>query len=284
MLDFHLHSNRSDGELSPLDLARHALTSGLTGFSITDHNYISPEYPQIADLANSFDAFYVPGVEISTRHRKTGASLHILGYGQQMNIEKLNKYLEPVRDGYNKRAINIIRKLNQEYPGLELDFGRELERSGSSYVSRNWLALEFKKRTGDTRSIKEIMPTIFAPDQADFMPDTTEAINTILACGGYPVLAHPGRIPKADLKTAGQIIKDLKPTGLAGIEAYYVSHDVEQVSFFLELAENLDMKISGGSDWHGPKFTPTKKLGCPLGINQLDKLPPELKPATNPNQ
>lgn len=40
-IDLHVHSNQSDGTLSPKELVRHALSCGLSAFALTDHDNIN---------------------------------------------------------------------------------------------------------------------------------------------------------------------------------------------------------------------------------------------------
>ena len=48
-----------------------------------------------------------------------------------------------------------------------------------------------------------------------------------------------------------RIILELVSYGLAGIEAYYPSHSVEQTELYLELADKMDLIVTGGTDFHG---------------------------------
>ena len=38
MVDLHVHSNKSDGTLSPSELVAYAVEKGLTAFALTDHD------------------------------------------------------------------------------------------------------------------------------------------------------------------------------------------------------------------------------------------------------
>ena len=68
----------------------------------------------------------------------------------------------------------------------------------------------------------------------------------IMKAGGLPVMAHP--------LTAGnpeEMIGELEPVGLAGIEVYYARYLPEQVAYLLGLAQKYGLIPTGGTDYHG---------------------------------
>ena len=99
-------------------------------------------------------------------------------------------------------------------------------------------------------------------------PNPYEAIECIKGCGGFSVLAHPGRIelPQGELR---RLIEGLAAQGLAGIETVYTSHTKEQTDYFTALAKSLRLLETGGSDTHQedethaigkPYFSPSEAL------------------------
>ena len=63
--------------------------------------------------------------------------------------------------------------------------------------------------------------------------------------GGIASLAHPGRT-----KIDGRIAA-LREAGLDAIEAYHSDHDAAARDGYLALARGLDLRVTGGSDFHG---------------------------------
>jgi len=72
MIDLHMHTVFSDGELIPSELARRAEAIGLKGMAITDHgdfsnmDHIIPRLVKVSEYMNSLPGIRVlPGIEIT---------------------------------------------------------------------------------------------------------------------------------------------------------------------------------------------------------------------------
>ena len=104
---------------------------------------------------------------------------------------------------------------------------------------------------------------------ARYKPDIEDAIRTVAAAGGVTVVAHPwGR--------KGHVTEErfaaLKAAGLAGIEVDHQEHDEAARDALRSIAVNLDLVVTGSSDYHG-----TRKDRNDLGSNstaedQLERL------------
>jgi hypothetical protein len=84
-----------------------------------------------------------------------------------------------------------------------------------------------------------------------------EVIQTIVAAGGVPVLAHPAHSGP----TAVGAAPDLVRFGLRGIEVYYPDHSPQDVKDLLALSSIYELIATGGSDFHGPCFDRGGALG-----------------------
>jgi hypothetical protein len=73
-----------------------------------------------------------------------------------------------------------------------------------------------------------------------------EVFELIRDAGGLPVLAHPGR----DF-TIGEIRRWVDD-GLAGVEIRHPANGPAERRALEDLAAELDLVRTGGSDWHGP--------------------------------
>ena len=77
-----------------------------------------------------------------------------------------------------------------------------------------------------------------------------EAIEVILKAGGIPVIAHPYIINHGQSLDQEEIAR-LKNVGLKGVEVYQTKHNKKITKKYKKIAEDLDLLITGGSDYHG---------------------------------
>ena len=101
-------------------------------------------------------------------------------------------------------------------------------------------------------------------------PTTQEAIGLVLEGGGVPVVAHPVRLMISDPAAERSALQELKTAGLAGLEVYHSDHSARLQSYYLGLAEELDLLPTGGSDFHGD-IKPNVQLG--RGIQDNVRVP-----------
>lgn len=82
-VDLHIHSNCSDGKLSPEEIIKQAKEKGLKYYSICDHNtveaYTKPEVIKEKSI--------IPAIEFDCWYQ--GVLIHILGYGIDPNNKEL---------------------------------------------------------------------------------------------------------------------------------------------------------------------------------------------------
>jgi 3',5'-nucleoside bisphosphate phosphatase len=73
-----------------------------------------------------------------------------------------------------------------------------------------------------------------------------EAVEAIYGSGGLPVIAHPGLSEAIE-----KLVPELLVYGLQGMEAYHKSHSPGVIQFICSLAEQHDLIVTGGTDFHG---------------------------------
>src|SRR5207244_9470253 len=76
-VDLHLHTDHSDGRLSPSQLVRAAADAGLTTIAVTDHD-TTAGLAAVARAARSARLDCVPGIEITAIH--DGRDIHVLAH------------------------------------------------------------------------------------------------------------------------------------------------------------------------------------------------------------
>ncbi|MEG2200456.1 MAG: hypothetical protein RRY25_09275, partial [Anaerovorax sp.] len=94
------------------------------------------------------------------------------------------------------------------------------------------------------------------------------AIELIKGAGGIAVLAHPMKIAYKNKNQEGSfydklwpLLLELKGQGLGGMECYYSSHLISETQRLIEMAEKAGLKISAGTDFHGPDLNKEIEIG-----------------------
>ena len=79
---------------------------------------------------------------------------------------------------------------------------------------------------------------------------TEDVVAFARASGGIPVLAHPIRLSLPRI-TEAAMFEHLQRSGLAGLEVYHSEHPPALQAYYRELAAELNLLPTGGSDFHG---------------------------------
>ncbi|MDD3119437.1 MAG: PHP domain-containing protein, partial [Victivallales bacterium] len=134
-IDFHIHSNVSDGSFSPTEIVRAALARDLGAVALTDHDSVSGIDEFLAAAAGT-GLTAVPGVEISSL--LSGREIHILGFFLDPHHPELLEFLARIRTGRNERNAEIIRRLHSL--GYELTLEEVTAAAGGESVGRLHMA------------------------------------------------------------------------------------------------------------------------------------------------
>jgi hypothetical protein len=97
-------------------------------------------------------------------------------------------------------------------------------------------------------------------------PPPEQVIDAIHRAGGLASLAHPGRT-RIDAR-----IPDLAAAGLDAIEVYHSDHDAAAVERYRAMARELDVLITGGSDFHGDPARGVRPGSAALPDEQWQRL------------
>jgi 3',5'-nucleoside bisphosphate phosphatase len=135
--------------------------------------------------------------------------------------------------------------------GLPVDVRPILEDARTHHtrsVGRPFLARAMVD-AGHVATTREAFDLWLGQDRPAFVeragPSPEDVIRVIHDAGGIVSLAHPGRT-----KIDGRIAS-LRAAALDAIEAYHSDHDEPTVQGYVALARQLDLLVSGGSDFHG---------------------------------
>lgn len=247
-IDLHLHTTHSDGSFSTREVMTFAKQAGVTALAITDHDIVEG-IAEATAIGAELGIEVVPGVEISSRLGES--ELHILGYFLNWTDPLLAQRLSSLRDSRHTRNPKIVQRLNEL--GIPITYEEVRALAGTESVGRPHIARLLMEKKFVT-SAKEAFDRYLANGRPAFvdreLPEPAQAVQWIREAGGVPVLAHPTwvRTSADGLRT---LIRELKATGLGGIEVHYSTHTPSQTTEYLDLAKQCDLVVTGGSDFHG---------------------------------
>ena len=269
--DLHVHTNESDGTCSPEKLVKEAMRAGLYAVGIVDHDTVNALAPAMA-AAKSSGLEIIPGIELTSQY--DGQEIHILGYFIDYRDERLLEKLVLVRQDRVERVKKIVDNLREM--GLNLDPQAVFDISGNATVGRMHVARALVKE-GLVSSTNEVFQKYIGDKSPayvlGFKFSPAEAIKLIKDSGGVAVLAHPYVIHNDSL------IPQFAKEGLMGLEAYYPEHSQSMINFYLGLAKDLGLLVTGGSDFHG-----SAKPGVKFGKVKIPwELVEKLKAASRQN-
>ncbi len=249
LIDLHTHSTASDGTFSPEELVKMAYRKGLKALALTDHDTVSG-LETAEHTARSLGLSFVPGVEISVKFEGPG-HCHLLGYFIDYRHEELLRTLRRLHEAREKRNEKMVEKL--QALGIPITLEELQKAAGGGEIGRPHMA-KILVQKGIVRDFDEAFEKYLAKGRPAYVPKARltaeEAITMIRKAGGLTSLAHPyylGLSPEA----TRDYVASLKEKGLLAVEAYYTDHDEAYTAFCLELAEEFELLVTGGSDFHG---------------------------------
>lgn len=252
-IDLHLHTTCSDGTLTPAECVARARARGLTIIAITDHDTIDG-IASAQEAAAGTELWVLPGIEFNTDYHEK--EVHVLGYGFDPQAPALQGALVDMKEGRRQRNYAILDRLAEL--GLPLEAKRVEEFARGEIVARPHLARAMVQ-AGYVGSVQEAFDIYLKKDGSAFVERESltpqQACRAIRESGGLPVLAHPAKLEYQ------QLIAELLPCGLRGLEAYHPEQSPPQRRALRNTAARLGLLVTGGSDSHGPASGRSVELG-----------------------
>ncbi|TDX59268.1 hypothetical protein C7959_101155 [Orenia marismortui] len=244
-IDLHIHTTASDGSFTPSELLEEAKRRELSTIAITDHDTVAG-IEEAIERGKELGIEVIPGIELTTYYQ--GQRVDILGYQIDYHNQELLAIIDNLQNSREVRAKQILAKLSNL--GIELDFARLKEIAGETGVGRPHIA-RLMVEEEHVSEMQEAFDNYLEDGGPAYVPKyqlkPEDAIELIQGAGGIVVLAHPGIIDN------NEIVKELiNYEGLTGIEVYYSKHSKEETEYYLSLAQEKELIITGGSDCHGP--------------------------------
>lgn len=258
-IDFHTHTNFSDGVSTPEYLAKVAALNGLDIIAITDHDKIEG-YERCKKEGQKWGLIVLPGVEIST------SRYHILGIRIDTRNKRLRAFLNYSAEAQKKVATARISLLRTK--GIPITLEKLVSAFPKSRLGKYnlfWTIFQdeeckrFFRDKGETITYKLYNQCLKDRKGKEIVDKNTsitpeDSINEIHNAGGIAIIAHPFK----EIKSIDEMEK-LKAAGIDGLEIQPNYND--RNNLFRKYALENNLLITFGSDWHGGLF----------GRNMLDR-------------
>jgi len=279
-IDLHVHSVNSDGTDSTEAIIESSIELQLEAICISDHEYLT-KVPQQNNIE------IIQGVEISVSWdllddtNKFGGT-HLLVYF--LNEESpLDKKLHELRKNKIERNYSIIDNLEEFEIYIDK---KDLDSLETKVPGRPHIA-ELMVKKNYVSNISEAFSKYLGNGKIDGIDNhqlgIKEIINLAKQSKSLVFLAHPHTLMSNKLYSKSDnwidnkfhnYIQTLKDMDIDGIEVYYPGYSHNTINTLLEVCENQNLLVSGGSDFHGSR-KPNNLLG--IGYeNSPIKVPYEL--------
>ena len=246
MIDLHLHTTASDGRCTPRELVERVAAAGVSVMAVTDHD-TTAAVAEVRAIALESGMQAISGIEITAVEE--GRDLHVLGYMFDPSNEALGAFLLTQRATRIARVEAIRSRLAAL--GVPVDLGplvRQGTRESGRSVGRPQVA-QAMVDAGHVAGTQEAFDRWLGNGRPGCVPRAGPApervIEVIHQAGGIASLAHPGKLGLAAR------IPSLAEAGLDAVEAFHPDHDAPLVSQYVQIARDLDLLLTGGSDFHG---------------------------------
>lgn len=264
IIDMHTHTNYSDGDLSPQELIRLAIDKRIGTLAITDHDTIEgiEKVNRNENIIVDSGIEIINGIELSAKTDK--GRMHILGYGIDLKNKALNKKMIDLKDNSINSVLSIMEQIKRDY-GIRFGYDDIKELVNANHnLGRPDLAklcVKYGYATSSQDAFdKYLIDAHNKTRQTSKGLQYQECLELIKNSGGIPVLAHPKSLELSE-KEFLILLREMINCGLKGIEVYHSSHSKEEMNYYLEIANQYGLLISGGSDFHGKTVKPDIELG-----------------------
>ena len=238
--DLHLHTNRSDGRLTPEALISEAIACGLDVIALTDHDLTADIQPGLYQRDDK-ELFIIQGAEVTGVHE--GREYHLLVYFPHQVPEAFKNFCQQQMAARRRRYQTAVENLGLD----DIRTPDDYESEGTLALTRQHLA-QALVAAGHASSLHDAFQNFANRDNVPIMDvPYTRCIEMAREMGATTSWAHP---PVTDLK---KHIETFKEAGLHGIEAMRPGLGATAKKTYKKMAKRHDLILTGGSDWHGWK-------------------------------
>lgn len=261
-IDLHIHTNKSDGLLSPKEIIDEAKRKQVQTIAIADHDTVDAYTDEVYNYAKDNEIELITAVEISTKTKKCG--IHVLGYNIDTSSKYLNESLKKIRNARHDYLYNVANKLNEMNYILNINKLDMIEAVTKAHIAMDIISnktneKQLLKQFGHIPSKGEFIETIMNENCPAYVKKETvtpkEAAEIIRKAGGKVVLAHPVAYVHEDNLTMNEILEIINDMKADGLEANYIYTDrnnniVNEIEKWNKFAEENHLFVTIGSDFH----------------------------------
>ncbi|AIY82598.1 MAG: PHP domain-containing protein [Clostridium baratii] len=250
-VDFHVHTNFSDGLLSPKAIVKRASNNGVSILAITDHDTIDGISEAIEE-SKLHNIKIIPGIELSTNYN--GESIHVLGYFKDDSYKEKEfvEFLDKIKNRRIHRAKEMIQKLKDLF-NIEIKF-EDVIKYGENVVARPHIAKAIID-AGYPYTQDYIFDNFIGKGKPAYIETTKitvkEGVDLLHKYNAIVFLAHPILINNSNISEFLQFNFD-------GIEGVYFLNSKTQETELLDFANKNNLLVSAGSDCHGDFINDTR--------------------------
>jgi phosphoribosyl 1,2-cyclic phosphate 1,2-diphosphodiesterase len=252
-IELHCHTNISDCPLSINEVVELALAQGVTHLAITNHD-TTKGLEEAVEMGEKYGIEIIPGIEMSGFDFERGRRVHILGYFIEPGHEVIESVCRPLVNRRHRASEEMVERLIAA--GYEITWERclEIARGGTGVYKQHIMQALIEADYTDS-IYGPLYKKLFNRGQNGEKPgiayipmeyiDAKKAVQAIRLAGGVPVLAHPGQYGNFEM------VPELAEAGLKGIEVWHPLHHLEHEIEAKKLANEFNLIMTGGSDFHG---------------------------------
>lgn len=242
--DLHMHTNLSDGRLSPKEVIQRAKDNNVDIIAITDHDICVNVEEHVA-FAESLGLTLIPAIELSTIYQNK--PVHILGYfkDDSYNKTEIITYFSTIREGRQQRAKQFIKNL-KDFFNIEITYEEVLANS-SGIIARPHIAKAIIKNYKEY-TINRVFDELIGDNSKAYVPSceisVQEGIDLLRRHNCVVVLAHPVLLKDS-------IREEVLNFQYDGVEAIYYLNKKEDEEQYISLMKQHNLIYTAGSDYHG---------------------------------
>lgn len=288
--NLHIHSTKSDGQLSPVEILDQALEQANKLpenekfiFSLTDHDNVDGVVEIIDKIVRDPDKYkkikFIPGLELSVKYHnsdlsKKPAILDLLIYGFKVCDKKLLSEINRRRNYLTEKTIALMEDIVQKGLASEVDIN-QLKGNDAHGILKNicsngylkTLKTQLRNYLGDNydgKSINELFIKHFGDDKFAYDANLSleDALKLTKDLNALSSIAHPGllnfkhsEVQGDHMVLAKDIFSKFAKEGGSAIESHYMSY--KQGQHWWDKLESAFNEIknnylkTGGYDTHG---------------------------------